>query len=163
MTVATTATAPPAPPPEASQKQRTVRQRNASKLRRGFPAAHGRSRLLSSEGGRPRRKGKHARNRGTMASCHEQVHGGNVRGVVTQEGPPSLAWRRFLENVEWSGTSPSRPNRPEPAMGEVQNGPPARVGVLTNEAVKAACLTNRDHLIYPNDKIGKVGTIIALV
>ena len=24
---------------------------------------------------------------------NEQVHGGNVRRVVTQEGPPSLAWR----------------------------------------------------------------------
>src|SRR6266478_9864148 len=24
---------------------------------------------------------------------HEQIHGGNVRSVVSQKGPPSLAWR----------------------------------------------------------------------
>src|SRR4029077_552729 len=24
---------------------------------------------------------------------HEQIHGGNVRGVVTPKGPPSLTWR----------------------------------------------------------------------
>ena len=29
----------------------------------------------------------------TNGRNNEQVHGGNVRRVVTQEGPPSLAWR----------------------------------------------------------------------
>src|SRR6267154_2001413 len=34
---------------------------------------------------------------------HEQIHGGNVRSVASQKGPPSLTWRSSLDHVLGDG------------------------------------------------------------